>query len=128
MTVLTMNIVGDDDTTGIMRGYLVHQKKPGKGGDIRGKAAGEKGCGNLSYRAGKQLSAASASGRQRFRRARIPHREIFLSGKMSCGGGNNGKMVYITFLLAADNLTNLRDGGCAGADAPEEQSQYVNQT
>lgn len=37
-------------------------------------------------------------------------------------------MVYITIFRAADVTCDLRNGRRAGADAPEEQSQYVNET
>lgn len=46
---------------------------------------------------------------------------------MSRGGGNGGRMVYITTRLAADCLSDFRDGGSAGADAPEEQGEYVKE-
>lgn len=68
-------------------------------------------------------------GGQSLRCAKIAHGQIFLSGEMSCRGGDDGgRMVYITFLLATDHLRDLRDGGCAGADTPEEQDQYVKKT
>jgi len=44
---------------------------------------------------------------------------------MSGHGSDGRRMVYITFLHAADNICDLRDGRRAGADAPEEQEQYV---
>lgn len=127
MSVLTMDIVCDNDTTGTVRGYLMHQKKSEKGKVIGKWIIGKKMCRNLSYRAGQRPCAAAFCSRQSLRCAQIPYGKIFLSGKMPSGRSNDGRVVYITLMLAADCLCNLRDRGSAGTDTPEEQGEYVNE-
>lgn len=58
----------------------------------------------------------------------MAHGKIFLRRDMPCGGSNDGRVVYITILFTADRLRDLRNGGGAGADPPEKQGQYVNET
>lgn len=66
MTVLSVDVVCDNDTTGTVRGYFTRQKQSGKSVLSRKGTAGKKMRYDLSYRAGKKLYAAVSGGRQRF--------------------------------------------------------------